>query len=338
MQQKNPSHPPARTDEARDPSASPVVCEALESRQMMSSAPWGGYANFIEQNTAVKQFSSYTGSGQTVAVIDTGISTANNSSLSGKVVAGWNFIDNNANWQDTDGHGTAVATLLAGRKFTYAGNRFQGIAPGARLVALKVDDGVNDPTPTNIRAALQWVIDHKSKYNITAVNISEGDGSYGSKITGPDYGDLLAQLRSMNVFVAAAAGNESTRSAVDYPAADVNVVAVGSTDLSDNLSSFTNAGPDLDLLAPGEGIVTRGLNGAFLTAAEGTSFSTPLVVGAAVLLHQANKFLTPAQILNDLQNTPFYDTDPIGGGTYARLDLFNSLTVARQQFKAAKRK
>lgn len=336
MVQKNLSHPAAWTDETCGVSPSPVTCEPLEARLLMSSAPWGAYAAYIQQNAAAKSFSGYTGSGQTIAVIDTGISTHSSSLNGGKVVGGWNFIDNDANWQDTDGHGTAVAAIAAGRRFSYGSNRYQGIAPGAKLVALKVDDGVNDPTPQNIRAALQWVIDHKSKYNITAVNISEGTGNFGSKIFGPDYGDLLAQLSSMNVFVAAAAGNESDRGGVDYPAADVSAVAVGSTDLSDNLSSFTNAGPDLDILAPGESIITRSLGGSFLSV-EGTSFATPIVVGAAVLVHQANRSLTPAQILNDLQSTPFYDTDPVGGGSYARVDLFSSIQIARQQLQAAKR-
>jgi hypothetical protein len=71
---------------------------------------------------------------------------------------------------------------------------------------------------------------------------------------------------------------------------------------------------------------------------EGTSFSTPLVVGAAVLVHQADPFLSPTQVLGVLQNSPFQDTDPIGGGTYARLDLYNSLSVAKSMAQAARKK
>jgi serine protease AprX len=335
MKQKNLSHPAPAADEMRQP----IACEPLEARCLFQAAPWGPYAKYIYQDMAASAFSNLTGKGQTVAVIDTGISTRSSSLNDGKVVAGYNFIDNNKNYQDTDGHGTAVAGLLAGRQFTYQGNRYRGIAPGAKLVALKVDDGVNDPPADRIRAALQWVVNNRVKYHITAINISEGMGSYGSKFTGPDYGDLLADLEAVGVFTGAAAGNESDRTNVDYPGADVSAFSVGSTDLSDNLSSFTNAGAALDILAPGQSLIAPTLaNGRTIyMSVEGTSFSTPLVVGAAVLVHQADPFLSPTQILSVLQNTPFHDNDPIGGGTYARLDLYNSLYVAKSMVQTAKK-
>jgi subtilisin family serine protease len=315
------------------------ACEALEPRLMMrGGAPTGAYAQFIYQTAAAASFPGLTGKGESIAVIDTGISTKP-SSLSGKVVAGWNFIDNNNRWQDTDGHGTAVAGVLAGKSFTYQGQRYQGIAPGAKLVALKVDDGVNDVPDARIAAALQWVLDHASQYNIVGVNISEGTGSFGGKISGPVYGGLLAQLAGRGIFVGAAAGNESDRSGVDYPGADVNAVSVGSTNLADQLSNFTNAGAALDILAPGESIVAPTLAGgrATVMTVAGTSFATPIIVGTAALIHQANPSFSTAQILDALWNTPFYDTDPIGGGTYARVDVYNSLFVALTSPGAARK-
>ena len=305
---------------------------------MMRGAPTGAYAQYIYQTAAAASFPSLTGKGETIAVIDTGISTKP-SSLSGKVVAGWNFIDNNNRWQDTDGHGTAVAGVLAGKSFTFQGQRYQGIAPGAKLVALKVDDGVNDVPDIRIAAALQWVLDHAGQYNIVAVNISEGTGSFGGKFSGPVYGDLLAQLAGRGIFVGAAAGNESDRSGVDYPGADVNAVSVGSTNLSDQFSSFSNAGAALDMLAPGESIVAPTLlNGRpIITTVSGTSFATPIIVGTAALIHQANPSFSTAQILGAMRSTPFYDTDPVGGGTYPRIDIFGALYTAITSVGAARR-
>jgi subtilisin family serine protease len=336
------SHPTDASDVTPDLSPAPAhgapCCEPLEPRLMMRGAPTGAYAQYIYQTAAAGSFPGLTGRGETIAVIDTGISTKP-APLSGKVVGGWNFIDNNNRWQDTDGHGTAVAGVLAARSYTFEGQRYQGIAPGAKLVALKVDDGVNDVPDIRIAAALQWVLDHASQYNIVAVNISEGTGSFAGKISGPVYGGLLAQLAGRGIFVGAAAGNEQDRSGVDYPGADVNAVSVGSTNLNDQLSSFTNAGAALDMLAPGESIVAPTLaNGRpTFTTVSGTSFATPIIVGTAALIHQANPSFSTAQILGALQNTPFYDTDPVGGGTYARVDIYNSLFTALNSAGAAKK-
>src|SRR5262249_42708112 len=101
-----------------------------------------------------------------------------------------------------------------------------------------------------------------------------------------------------------------------------------------------NAGPPLDILAPGQSLIAPTVSNGrtVFMSIEGTSFSTPLVVGAAVLVHQADPFLSPTQILGVLQNTPFHDTDPSGGGPSRRRDLFNSLSVAKWMAQAAKKK
>jgi subtilisin family serine protease len=305
--------------------------EVLESRLMMRAPAWGGYARFIMQDAAASSFPNVNGRGETIAVIDTGISTKS-SALKGKVAGGWNFIDNTRSYNDTDGHGTAVAGVLAGRQFTFQGQRYRGIAPSARLLALKVVDGVNDPPASRIRGALQWCLDNGDRYNLVAINISEGMASFGSKTFGADYGDLLAQLAAKGVFIGAAAGNESNHSAVDYPGADVSVAAVGSTDLNDQVSSFSNSGAALDILAPGQNIVAPTIvNGKSRYAVlEGTSFATPIVVGAAALVRQVSPTFSTQQILQILQNTPFNDTDPFNGLTFPRVDLFNSIMVATQ--------
>src|SRR5213078_4574755 len=109
---------------------------------------------------------------------------------------------------------------------------------------------------SRVEAALRWVITNRKKFNITAVNMSFGDGEYQKKFTRAPYGDELATLRKMGVFITAASGNDGISTpGINYPAADPNVVAVGSVNGNDVISKFTSRAGNLDLLAPGEGIV-----------------------------------------------------------------------------------
>lgn len=314
--------------------------ESLEARLLMRNpAPqWGAWNQYIYQDAAVAAFPKLTGRGETIAVLDTGI--ANVPSLRGKVIGGYNFIDNNKNYSDTDGHGTSVAGVIAASSFTFQGRKYQGIAPGVKLVSVRIDDGINDPTEANIQKGLQWVLDNAAKYNIVAVNLSEGSGNFTTHNATSSYSTQLAQLVGRGIFVAAASGNDGLHNSIEYPAADASVISVGSTNLSDRLSSFTNSGPNLDLLAPGEFIVTPSIvNGrATYVNVAGTSFSVPMAVATAALIRQVSSTFSTRDILAIEQNTPFFDTDPVSTLSFARLDLFNSLYVATQSVSALARK
>jgi subtilisin family serine protease len=331
---------------AREGAPGPVGMETLEARLLMRrSYAWGGWPHQIGLDKVAATYGNINGRGESIAVIDTGINWNHPSLGNGKlgygakVRAGWNFIDNNANYMDTDGHGTAVAGVLAADPYLYKSHRYEGIAPQAQLLALKVDDGVNDPPASRIRAALQWVIYYKSRYNIVSVNISEGTGLFSDKTVGADYGDLLQQLANMGVFVAAAAGNDGSSTQVEYPGADFNVASVGSVDSGDELSYFTDAGRALDLLAPGEDVVAPAfINGvATYTTVTGTSLSTPMIAGAAALVHQANPTFSTQQILSTLQNTGRSDVDTDSGMVYQRLDLFSALGTSTRAYRLARR-
>src|SRR5438105_10079985 len=220
---------------ARDEAPTAFGMESLEERLLMRrSYAWGTAPHMIGLDRVAASYGNLNGRGESIAVIDTGINWNHPALGNGKVGygakvrAGWNFIDNNADYMDYDGHGTAVAGLLAADPYLYRYHRYEGVAPQAQLLALKVDDGVNDPPPSRIRAALQWVIYYKYRYNIVSVNISEGTGLFDSKTSGADYGDLLQQLADMGVFVAAAAGNDGSATEVNYPGADFNAASVGS--------------------------------------------------------------------------------------------------------------
>ena len=104
----------------------------------------------------------------TVAVIDTGIDY-NRPELGGgfgaghKVIAGYDFYDNDSDPMDESGHGTSVAGVIAAKPYTVNGITYQGVAPDAKLVALRVgtETSISD---TNIEKALQWVITNYKTY------------------------------------------------------------------------------------------------------------------------------------------------------------------------------
>lgn len=247
----------------------------------------------------------YTGTGYAVAIIDTGVDY-NHAALGGgwgnRVIAGWDFVNNDGNPMDDHGHGTHVAGIIAGNDATYG-----GIAPNANIVALKVLGADGSGNFGNVEAALQWVLANRALYNIVAVNMSLGAGNFSyNPYTFLE--DELASLSNQGVFIAVASGNSfysyNSTPGVAYPAISSNVVAVGAvwdanvgsvtwssgardfTTAPDRITSFSQRGVALDLVAPGAFITAAARGGGFVTMA-GTSMASPMVAGAALLIHQA---------------------------------------------------
>src|SRR5437867_12046244 len=169
---------------------SPLFCESLEPRWLMA---WSAYAHLVNQDQAAADFSSITGKGVTVAMIDTGIDY-NLPQLGGgfgsgkKVIAGYDFFANDSDPMDESGHGTNTASVVAASAYTVNGITYRGVAPDAKLVALRVgtESNISDD---NIERALQWVIANYQKYSIDVVNISLGSGFYPDPQTSPQLSD-----------------------------------------------------------------------------------------------------------------------------------------------------
>ncbi|MBI1831910.1 MAG: S8 family serine peptidase [Planctomycetes bacterium] len=250
---------------------------------------------------------TYRGTGYSVAIIDTGIDY-NNPNLGGgfgaghRVVAGWDFANNDADPMDDNGHGTHVAGIIGSSNAAYS-----GVAPDVNLIALKVLGKDGSGTFGDVEKALQWVAANRTKYNIVAVNMSLGAGNY----TVNPYTfleDEFTSLKSGGVFISVAAGNSfytyKSAAGLDYPAISTQVVSVGAvyagdfgavawasgardnTTAADRVASFSQRGPALTILAPGAMINSTYLNNTFKLMA-GTSMASPVVAGASVLIHQA---------------------------------------------------
>lgn len=316
----------------------------------MSGEPWGAFPKLVGQDVLVAQHPAVTGAGQTIVVIDTGVDwhhplLGNGMGPGYKIIAGYDFVDNDADPMDTDGHGTGVAGIIAASPFVYNGATYQGIAPGASIIALRVDDGTFSWTKEApyVEKALQWVIAHRQEYNIVAINMSLGKGHYTTETSVTIISDELTTLGQAGVFMSSSSGNDGVTDplGIEYPGADPNVYSVGSINSSDIISTFTERGPNMDLLAPGQQVPTLYYLPAtqqhITLLADGTSFATPFVAGAAALLKQVDPTLTSQEIMAILKNTgtPNYDGDkeaaPYTGLTWPRVNIDDAVNAAFAQ-------
>ncbi len=298
---------------------------ATDASADIGNLPVGAFDNTARSLIGANnpQVNGYTGRGYTVAVIDTGVDYRN-PALAGDYLGGWDFVDNDADPMDLNGHGTHVAGIITGSDPAYL-----GIAPDVKFVALRVLDATGSGQYGSVLSALQWVQAHRDEYNIVAVNLSLGSGNY----TVNPYNFLdstLAQLKSAGVFVAAASGNSfysnNSQQGLGFPAISQYVVSVGAvwdanygsvawanggrdfTTAADRITSFTQRSADLDLLAPGAFITSTYLNNTYASLA-GTSMASPVAAAAAVIVHQAldasgqSARATPDNILSILQSS-----------------------------------
>jgi serine protease AprX len=298
--------------------------------------------------TAVRQAFGYDGTGIGVAVIDSGITPwhddlgAAGVPGSQRVTRFVDFVNGSTAPYDDYGHGTHVAGVVAGNGFDSNGAR-SGMAPGAHLVVLKVLDSTGRGRISDVIAALEYTIQHRSELQIRVVNLSIGAGVFESHDR-----DLLtlAAKRAVEagVVVVASAGNagktESGRSLYGGITAPGNapwVLTVGASshlgtiDRSDDrIAAFSSRGPTAidrgakpDLVAPGVGIESLSaphstlfqtmspflLNGTVQThyapylSLSGTSQAAPAVAGTVALMLQADPTLTPNAVKAILQYT-----------------------------------
>ncbi|MBV8126529.1 MAG: S8 family serine peptidase [Planctomycetaceae bacterium] len=291
---------------------------------------------------AARQEYDVDGTGMTAAVIDTGVDY-NNPALGGgfgpgaKVMAGYDFATNTPDPMATNSqHGTAVAGLIGSDDPNNL-----GVAPGVNIVALRVTDSNNTASLSSIASALQWVINNHSQYNITVVNMSLSDGgNYAQNWFAQDGGvgeqitNLVGQLQAMNIPVVSATGNSFTgQQGEGFTAIVAGVISVTATDSSGDqllpdaqrLGPVTGMGTMTDLAAPGAGMVAPTGDSGY-SSVEGTSFATPLVTGAVVLLQQIYQarfgtLPTVNQVTQWLEqgSDPIYD--PVTGLTIGRLDI-----------------
>jgi subtilisin family serine protease len=223
------------------------------------------------------------GSSETVvAVVDTGVERSH-PDLRGGVLAGYDFVDDDADASDPHGHGTAVAGVLAAR-----GNNLTGVAGACwhcRILPVRVLDAAGRTSSAVVAAGIIWAVDHGAK----VINLSLG----GDRSTIAEEGAVDYAARHDVVVVASAGNTGSTRRF--YPAAHSDVIAVGASDPDDRLYTWSNRGEWVDVSAPGcnTALWRQGAYSIFC----GTSSAAPLVAGVAALIRSANPRASAAETM-----------------------------------------
>ncbi|NDA59969.1 MAG: S8 family peptidase, partial [Actinobacteria bacterium] len=245
------------------------------------------------------------GSGVTVYVIDTGINTTHTEYAS-RVVAGYDFVDNDSDPSDCDGHGTHVAGTAVGSTY--------GVAKAASVSGVRVLNCYGNGYTSDVVAGMNWVRTNHSSGD-AVVNMSLGGG--GSK----SIDDAVAALTSANITVVVAAGNSNDDAQYYSPARAATAITVGSTTSTDARSSFSNYGSTVDIFAPGSSILSAWYtSNTASNTLNGTSMASPHVAGAAAVYLGLNPGSTPAQVASAL--TSVSTTDAVtsaGSGSPDRL-------------------
>ena len=266
-----------------------------------------------------------------VAVIDTGI--AKHADLN---IAGGKNCSTGRSFDDGNGHGTHVAGTIGAKDDTVG---VVGVAPGARLWAVRVLNNAGSGTTSSVICGIDWVTANAS--TIEVANMSLG-GSGSDSTCGPDggaYHNAICKSVDKGVTYVVAAGNSSADSAGYVPATFAEVITVSAladfnglpgggaaatcrSDVDDSFADFSNYGSDVDLIAPGVCINSTWRGGGYNTIS-GTSMASPHVAGAAALHKAANLRATPAQVKTALQNAGNIDWSTAGDPDGVQEKLLN---------------
>ncbi len=236
-----------------------------------------------------------TGGSNLVAVLDTGVSFVH-PDLWGRVVAGYDFHNDDSNARDDNGHGTMVAGIIAANVNDDYG--IAGISWTDKILPVKILNQYGGGYNSALVSGIYYAADRGAKV------ISMSVGGYGwSQATK----DAVDYAWSKGAVLLAAAGN-NRRYESYYPASYPNVISVSATQADDEFTNWSSFGPAVDVSAPGASILTTNCGGCSTSSAggasyviiSGTSFSTPNTSGVVALIRARNPSWTNKQVVDAL--------------------------------------
>jgi serine protease len=287
------------------------------------------------------------GSGVTVAIIDTGIAYENYNASNGKkyykapdladtcFVPGYDFVENDSHPNDDNSHGTHVAGTVAQSTNNSVG--MAGVAYDSCLMPVKVLNRNGSGTYSAIASGIRFAADNGAR----VINLSLGGSSSSQTLL-----DALAYAYAKGVTIVAAAGNDG-QGQVSYPAAhDDYVIAVGATRFDETKAGYSNYGSSLDIMAPGgdtsvdqngdgygDGVLQNTFNPNNKNTSQfgywffqGTSMAAPHVAGVAALVLSNGNASTPAEVRRALEETAD-DLGTVGRDNVYGHGLVNALSV-----------
>lgn len=308
-----------------------IPFQVIEQVEKVNEVPKG-----VEMIQAPKMWDQTMGKGITVAILDTGCDSTH-PDLKERIVGGRNFTNDDGGntdvFKDYNGHGTHVAGTIAATKND---NGVVGVAPEANLLIIKVLDKNGSGQYEWIISGINYAIEQK----VDIISMS-----LGGPEDIPELHEAIQKAVTNNIIVICAAGNQGDGSdstdEFDYPGCYNEVISVGAIDLERRSSDFSNSNNELDLVGPGEKILSTYLNGKY-AALSGTSMATPHVAGAMALIKvlvntSFERNLTERELYAQLmkRTVPLGNSPKLEGNGLVYLDVMNELSeVFNKQFVA----
>jgi subtilisin family serine protease len=308
--------------------------------------------------TSVLAGAGYSGAGITVAVLDTGVDynhaelSPGGSDLSAKTIKGADVIDGDGDPIDGEGHGTAVAGIIAGAS--------GGVAPAAKIYAVRILDNEGNGTGSQIIAGINDVVSRVSggnPFNIKVVNMSLGgyfeDGLPPQPCDDdiPELAIPFATLVAAGVLPVVSGGNGGCTDGIAWPACITSTLAVGavydanigsasfeeeqcipsgcsdSNTAADKIACFSDSGAELDVWAPSFCATTTASGGGYENCFGGTSASAPYASGVAALLTHAVPARSATALHSAMTNSGVDLTDTRNGITRKSVRADAALTT-----------
>lgn len=242
--------------------------------------PYFGSSWHLAKINASTAWDSSTGSGVTVAVLDTGVDAAH-PDLSSRIVPGWNFYDNNSNTSDVHGHGSAVAGAAAATMNNAIG--VAAIAGQARIMPIRIADANAYAYWSTVAQGLTWAADNGARVaNISYVGVA-GSSAVQS---------AAQYMKNKGGLVVVCAGNNNRDEGI---APTTTMIPVSATDENDLKTSFSSWGGFVAMSAPGINVWTTQRGGTY-GQWWGTSIASPVTAGVVALMMARKPTLSAAQI------------------------------------------
>jgi type VII secretion-associated serine protease mycosin len=263
------------------------------------------------------------GTGVLVAVVDSGVEDQH-PQLAGAVAPGFDRLDPDSDGRiDCVGHGTAVASIIAGR--VRPGTAFRGVAPAATVLPVRVSERVTDETGgraaslADVATAVRQAVDRGARVVNLSLTTDRDD---------PGLRDAVRYARSRDAVLVAAAGNrQEAGNPRVFPASYDGVVGVGGVQTDGARVATSQTGPHVDLVAPGADVIAAGRVGH--ARYTGTSFAAAFVAGTAALVRQYHPGLTADQVTERLLATAdTLDPDPASGLGAGIVNPYRAVTAS----------